>query len=124
MKSNILKLIVILILSTFGIPNSIICQDNNPREVWAHNYYVGLDLRMEKGYPKLKEFRPREDSIKHLHISDITLEDDELVISYKLLNKGIAESIKVQPYLTPNIQNRSEERRVGKECRSRWSPYH
>ena len=22
------------------------------------------------------------------------------------------------------IQNRSEERRVGKECRSRWSPYH
>ena len=28
--------------------------------------------------------------------------------------------------LTPNIANviRSEERRVGKECRSRWSPYH
>ena len=23
-----------------------------------------------------------------------------------------------------SIQNRSEERRVGKECRSRWSPYH
>ena len=23
-----------------------------------------------------------------------------------------------------NISNRSEERRVGKECRSRWSPYH
>ena len=22
------------------------------------------------------------------------------------------------------IQHRSEERRVGKECRSRWSPYH
>ena len=25
--------------------------------------------------------------------------------------------------VTP-IGNRSEERRVGKECRSRWSPYH
>ena len=24
----------------------------------------------------------------------------------------------------PNIEFRSEERRVGKECRSRWSPYH
>src|SRR2546429_1603522 len=24
----------------------------------------------------------------------------------------------------PSIQTRSEERRVGKECRSRWSPYH
>ena len=22
------------------------------------------------------------------------------------------------------VANRSEERRVGKECRSRWSPYH
>src|SRR3546814_5162068 len=30
--------------------------------------------------------------------------------------------------LAPNVHNRSEERRVGKECvstcRSRWSPYH
>ena len=25
---------------------------------------------------------------------------------------------------TNNVQIRSEERRVGKECRSRWSPYH
>src|SRR2546422_10659241 len=26
--------------------------------------------------------------------------------------------------LLAEYQNRSEERRVGKECRSRWSPYH
>src|SRR3712207_8821897 len=25
---------------------------------------------------------------------------------------------------TPSAVDRSEERRVGKECRSRWSPYH
>ena len=25
---------------------------------------------------------------------------------------------------TSNVMLRSEERRVGKECRSRWSPYH
>ena len=25
---------------------------------------------------------------------------------------------------TNGIKGRSEERRVGKECRSRWSPYH
>src|SRR5712671_4995863 len=24
----------------------------------------------------------------------------------------------------PELRTRSEERRVGKECRSRWSPYH
>ena len=26
--------------------------------------------------------------------------------------------------LSPLVLTRSEERRVGKECRSRWSPYH
>ena len=26
--------------------------------------------------------------------------------------------------LTTSLKKRSEERRVGKECRSRWSPYH
>src|ERR1039458_4876064 len=29
-----------------------------------------------------------------------------------------------QPLRIVRIGNRSEERRVGKECRSRWSPYH
>src|SRR2546427_13214028 len=29
-----------------------------------------------------------------------------------------------QPKLMTDIPKRSEERRVGKECRSRWSPYH
>src|SRR2546430_8099364 len=27
-------------------------------------------------------------------------------------------------FLTLEVVRRSEERRVGKECRSRWSPYH
>src|SRR5688572_3537847 len=28
------------------------------------------------------------------------------------------------PHILPLHDSRSEERRVGKECRSRWSPYH
>ena len=32
--------------------------------------------------------------------------------------------ILIQQYKTENQIIRSEERRVGKECRSRWSPYH
>ena len=31
---------------------------------------------------------------------------------------------KVPPFLRNTGTGRSEERRVGKECRSRWSPYH
>ena len=27
-------------------------------------------------------------------------------------------------FMIKTVQKRSEERRVGKECRSRWSPYH
>ena len=30
----------------------------------------------------------------------------------------------LHPKIHSGILNRSEERRVGKECRSRWSPYH
>ena len=37
------------------------------------------------------------------------------------LRKAYAE---LQTGLGPDIYSRSEERRVGKECRSRWSPYH
>ena len=29
-----------------------------------------------------------------------------------------------QPDVETPLDDRSEERRVGKECRSRWSPYH
>src|SRR5689334_24640265 len=38
--------------------------------------------------------------------------------SIAYLRPETAQSIFVQ------FKNRSEERRVGKECRSRWSPYH
>ena len=34
------------------------------------------------------------------------------------------ENIKGESVSTDNNNVRSEERRVGKECRSRWSPYH
>src|SRR5256885_12225037 len=44
-----------------------------------------------------------------------------------LLRAGADPLMKNKPGSTAfhlAVQNRSEERRVGKECRSRWSPYH
>ena len=32
--------------------------------------------------------------------------------------------LRLEKHCSPVISLRSEERRVGKECRSRWSPYH
>src|SRR2546426_6175733 len=40
-----------------------------------------------------------------------------------LPNHPAGERVDVDPE-TGRIVGRSEERRVGKECRSRWSPYH
>ena len=40
------------------------------------------------------------------------------------LNVGASIIVKGTLVATPEAKQRSEERRVGKECRSRWSPYH
>ena len=39
------------------------------------------------------------------------------------IDRCVSEFIRVTDRLLP-ARVRSEERRVGKECRSRWSPYH
>ena len=44
-----------------------------------------------------------------------------IVIS--LLKNVIPDKVRIPCYIVI-IAGRSEERRVGKECRSRWSPYH
>ena len=40
---------------------------------------------------------------------------------YAKLEKNLIDILKEQQM---KLGYRSEERRVGKECRSRWSPYH
>ena len=46
----------------------------------------------------------------------------------KEARQKIAATLKVDPkefiITSGGTESRSEERRVGKECRSRWSPYH
>ena len=39
-------------------------------------------------------------------------------------NARLEATAKQQTNKIEALQRRSEERRVGKECRSRWSPYH
>ena len=46
----------------------------------------------------------------------------ERLPSLRLLSKNLG--ISVTTVETAYNTTRSEERRVGKECRSRWSPYH
>ena len=55
--------------------------------------------------------------------------NEELFLALNLLEKekGIPVEFmldKIKKAISTACKNRSEERRVGKECRSRWSPYH
>ena len=82
---------------------------------------------------------PEESSL----IQDVVLEDwtddkkvndsvSRAVKNYVIKRNDLASNFKKEKFslevgdeLAPGIvQMRSEERRVGKECRSRWSPYH
>src|SRR5260370_34327878 len=55
-----------------------------------------------------------------------------IAVIYKDAQKDYTEVFHVDKEVTDNalktisslVDTRSEERRVGKECRSRWSPYH
>ena len=51
--------------------------------------------------------------------------DEEIPVPEVLLffHEG-GEVVSVDLRIDPHLRSRSEERRVGKECRSRWSPYH
>src|SRR2546428_7566430 len=49
------------------------------------------------------------------------LERGKMDESRKLANGALLQFEKIYPL---DAAYRSEERRVGKECRSRWSPYH
>src|SRR2546430_14580937 len=42
---------------------------------------------------------------------------DDVIVFHPLTREHIAQIVGI-------VLGRSEERRVGKECRSRWSPYH
>ena len=50
--------------------------------------------------------------------------EDEVGNDLSQNSKTITVKIETGGYTTRASGNRSEERRVGKECRSRWSPYH
>ena len=52
------------------------------------------------------------------------LKIDSMVVLIKESYRGFAD-LSLENYFSTDEQVlRSEERRVGKECRSRWSPYH
>ena len=50
------------------------------------------------------------------------VEDEAIEQIRRMCDYAMTEGSQIR--IMPDVHARSEERRVGKECRSRWSPYH
>ena len=60
------------------------------------------------------------------HISSITHKPEIFIVERLENGSGYCNYLSGRKYANVPLEAivRSEERRVGKECRSRWSPYH
>ena len=80
----------------------------------------GVDAEMTLSYIPGKEFKGRVDYVYPY------LDTKTRTLKVRLSFPNEDNMLKPGMYANVNISSvpRSEERRVGKECRSRWSPYH
>src|SRR2546429_9602797 len=69
-----------------------------------------------------------DETIKYFNDGDIVegtvvkVDRDEVLLDIGYKTEGVIPSRELS--IKHDVDPRSEERRVGKECRSRWSPYH
>ena len=73
-----------------------------------------------KLYPIIKEFKEGKSGLSKHDVS-IKSKPKQENSKEEIFFKQYADSLYSEYY---DIHYGSEERRVGKECRSRWSPYH
>ena len=106
--------------------NEVICVDNNEEKIASLN-----ELKMPIYEPGLEELVKRNVESKRLsfttNIKEVVPESEIIFIAVGTPPKenGEADLSTVEKVCKDIAQSmRSEERRVGKECRSRWSPYH
>ena len=80
-----------------------------------------LNWELEKSEKKLRKAINDEKALQY-QLKQLTRKER----THRLCTRGgMLESFLQEPErLTDDDVMRSEERRVGKECRSRWSPYH
>src|SRR5258708_2302024 len=92
---------------------------------------------LPRAYARASEFLPLFDPIGAFGIGDRHQADDAAVALLPVPGKqregdaAAGDLVEIAPYVLDSqdavleqYAMRSEERRVGKECRSRWSPYH
>src|SRR3712207_9477750 len=91
----------------------------------GHNFAVGQEAEITGLRPSVNDTSLTVEQVAGGLISPTTMalldEDTILVLEKDNGTVRVIEDGELQP---EPLLDRSEERRVGKECRSRWSPYH
>ena len=102
-------------------PNTIYIGDKEAYEQAKKEESISNIISIKRQQDNMKEMMDSVHSIMYILILAA------FVLSVVILyNLGILSCLeRYREYATMKvITTRSEERRVGKECRSRWSPYH
>jgi len=93
--------------------------------LWASRESAGAKLTIESLRLQLDEVVKERDSNREAATKLAALEASQLERD-RGFEARIKELVEAKEALSAQFAeiSRSEERRVGKECRSRWSPYH
>src|SRR3989454_10137717 len=96
--------------------------------VVAYNRPSSLELRVALRYLRSRRSSRLLSLITVIAVGGGTVGGTALVLVLGVMN-GLQSDLRgkiliASPHLRVLTYGRSEERRVGKECRSRWSPYH
>src|ERR1041384_3473841 len=113
-----------------ALPERIVCLTEEPTEVL---YALGEERRIVgiSGFtvrpPRARREKPKVSAFTSAKIDAILALEPDFVVGFSDIQADIARELVragVEVWISNHRSIRSEEHRVGKECRSRWSPYH
>jgi len=124
MSVSALALILIMGSADAGGP-MLVDEDTGEPIVWARSELRGgpLDSRTVDDQGRVV-YHVDSGTLGSLSNAEAVALTDHIFSLYSNIPGSSLDFVNGGPILDPDTGQRSEERRVGKECRSRWSPYH
>ena len=133
-KLNILLILAIILICCVG---TVSATDTNESAIIEESDVIGADVADESLVDVEKNvITVDENNLNRTNVNNGVL---NLSVMYTVTNTTYTNFFKCRKQWSgclicglctmrrnsaPRLHRRSEERRVGKECRSRWSPYH
>jgi hypothetical protein len=105
--------------------NEIVFDGKKANPATVHNELILDDkyVLIGRGIYGLKDWGYNKGTVAEV-INEIMSAAGQPLTRQEIIDKVLAKRIVKETTIILALMNRSEEHRVGKECRSRWSPYH